>query len=115
MEEVTLGNGIPDEQASTFKLVLYIERFGTSMANFWRRLVDLYEVHEVKNGRPVGHSLFTWEPNGDKFVKTAESRFFGDADLAGRAAVIQEVAGKASPEQLAAALAAYRQQHSGVR
>jgi hypothetical protein len=108
-EEVTFGNSIPDEQASTFKLVLYIERFGSTMADFWRRLVDLYEVHDVKGGRPQGQSLFTWDPNGDKFVKTADSRYFGGDDLGGRVAVIRQLVDeKASPEQVDQALDSYR-------
>jgi hypothetical protein len=92
MLAVTRGNGISDADASTFKLVLYIERFGTDMSNYWRRLVDLYEVDRVENGLPVGRSLFKWIDGADQFVQTAEPVQFGRDDLAGRAEVIGRLA-----------------------
>ncbi|MGH2469802.1 MAG: hypothetical protein ACRDGF_06995 [Chloroflexota bacterium] len=114
IQAVTHGNGVPDDQAATFKLVLYIERFGTNLPNFWRRLVDLYEVHAVRDGRPVGQTLYRWESQGDRFVKAADPRYFTDAsELDDRAGVFRELAStrRTSPEDQAAALAHYRLHH----
>jgi len=110
--EVTRGNGVSDEQASIFKLVIYIERFGTNLGNYWRRITDLYEVHEVRGGRPVGQSLFQWRADGDRFEKRSEPSQFGldRGDLGRRAAVIEDLArtGKSSPEEVNSAVSTYR-------
>jgi hypothetical protein len=110
--EVTRGNGVSDEHASIFKLVIYIERFGQSLGNYWRRIVDLYEVHEVRGGRPSGQSLFRWRAEGDRFEKLAEPSQFGldRDDLMRRAALIGELAatGKSSGDEVATAIATYR-------
>jgi hypothetical protein len=74
--EVSHGNGVPDEHVSAFKLVLYIERFG-GYGNFWRRLSDLYELQSVENGRPVGRSLFRWQPDSDRFEQLDEPAQWG--------------------------------------
>jgi hypothetical protein len=110
--EVTEGNGISDEHASTFKLVMYIERFGYGYQNFWRRVTDLYEVDEVKDGRPRGRSLFRWREAGDTFEQLAEPHQWGTdrADLDQRASIIAALARQAltGPGEVAAALAEYR-------
>jgi hypothetical protein len=113
--EVTRGNGISDDQASVFKLVLYIQRFGSDLSNFWRRITDLYEVHGVKDGRPVGQSLFRWRSDGDVFDKLAEPQQFAlDREgLARRTALIEELssAGLTSAETVDAAIAGYRERY----
>jgi hypothetical protein len=110
--DVVVGNGVTDEQASTFKLVLYIERFGYGYDSFWRRLTDLYEVHKVENGRPVGQSLFRWDRDADRFEKLSDPHQFGrdPEELARRAAIIQRLVdqGRTSKEDVEAALAEYR-------
>ena len=110
--EVTRGNGVSDAHASVFKLVIYIERFGTNSGNFWRRITDLYEVHEVRAGRPIGQWLFQWRADGDRFEKLSEPSQFGldRADLARRAAVIEDLAqaGKSSPDEVESAVTTYR-------
>jgi hypothetical protein len=110
--EVTRGNGVSDEQASVFKLVIYIERFGTNLGNYWRRITDLYEVHEVRGGRPVGQSLFEWRAEGDRFEKLSEPSQFGldRADLARRAALIDSLTreGRCSPDEVELAVTTYR-------
>jgi hypothetical protein len=110
--EVTRGNGVSDEQASVFKLVIYIERFGTNPANYWRRITDLYEVHEVRGGRPMGQSLFQWRADRDRFEKLSEPSQFGldRAGLAHRASVIEDLAqtGKSSPDEVESAVTTYR-------
>jgi hypothetical protein len=112
MLEVTEGNGVSDEHASTFKLVMYIERFGYSLDSFWRRVTDLYEVEEVKGGRPRGRSLFHWREAGDTFEQLSEPRQWGldRADLAARAGIIARLAEReqTAPAEVAAAVAEYR-------
>jgi hypothetical protein len=110
--EVTRGNGVSDDHASVFKLVLYIERFGTSLDNFWRRITDLYEVREVRDGRPAGQSLFRWREDGDRFEKLAEPlQFGGDREvMAHRAALIDGLArdGSSSSAEVAQAIEGFR-------
>jgi hypothetical protein len=112
MLEVTEGNGISDEHASTFKLVMYIERFGYGYQNFWRRVTDLYEVEEVKEGRPRGRSLFRWQEGADVFEQLAEPQQWGSdrTDLAQRALIIAALAQRdlTGPGEVAAAISEYR-------
>jgi hypothetical protein len=112
MQEVTFGNGVSDDHASVFKLVMYIERFGYGLDGFWRRVTDLYEVERVENGRPVGRSLFRWREADDSFAQLAEPQQWGHdrAALAQRAALISHLAtsGQTSAAELAAAVAEYR-------
>lgn len=90
IQVVTRGNGVSDEQASAFRLVLYIERFGTDMSNFWRRLVEIYEVHKVEDGRAIGQPLFRWRQADDSFEKVSDPHQFGQNadDLKQRSAII---------------------------
>jgi hypothetical protein len=111
ISEVAHGNGVPDAQVAAFKLVLYIERFGT-YGNFTRRLSDLYELTGVENGRPVGRSLFRWQADGDRFEQLAEPQQWGkgSADLKRRAAVFAELAkeDRTSSAGVRSALEAFR-------
>jgi hypothetical protein len=112
IREVTHGNGVSDHHASIFKLVIYIQRFGTSYSNFWRRVTDLYEVHSVEGGRAVGHSLFRWHAADDSFYRANEPLQFAldRQDVGRRAALMSEraAAGRTSATDVAAALADYR-------
>jgi hypothetical protein len=112
MLEVTEGNGISDEHASTFKLIMYIERFGYGYESFWRRVTDLYEVDDVKGGRPRGRSLFRWREAGDTFEQLADPQQWGADrdDLAQRASIIAALAQRdlTGPGEVAAALSEYR-------
>jgi hypothetical protein len=109
--EVAHGNEIPDEQVAAFKLVLYIERFG-GYGNFWRRLVDLYELKGVENGRPIGHSLFRWQAEGDRFEQLAEPEQWGTGrdELKRRAEVFATLAkeNRTSSADVRSALEAFR-------
>ena len=98
IDVVTRGNGITDEAASTFKLVLYIERFGSGMADYWRRLVEIFELDRIESGRAVGRTLYRWQQQSDSFEKVANPVQFGrDAvDLEQRAGVIRDLAGRES-------------------
>ena len=110
--EVTRGNGVSDDLASIFKLVMYIERFGSGYASFWRRVTDLYEVFDVRDGRPLGQSLFRWRSEDDSFDKLAEPRQWGldRRDLALRAELMDALArsGRTSAAEVAGAVAEYR-------
>jgi type IV secretory pathway ATPase VirB11/archaellum biosynthesis ATPase len=112
VQEVTLGNGIGDEQASVLKLIIYIERFGTDMSNFWRRISQVYELHKVENGAAIGHPLFRWHSDGDRFEKLMDAHQFArdHADLERRAALIGELAasGRTSTADVEAAVSDYR-------
>ena len=112
MLEVTEGNGVSDELASTFKLVIYIERFGYGYQNFSRRVTDLFEVDGVIDGRPSGRSLFRWEEAADRFEQVAQPQQWGRdrADLAVRAGLLAKLAetGQTSSGEVAAAVAEYR-------
>ncbi len=109
--EVTEGNGISDAAASRIGLVLYIELFGNDLADFWRRLSEVYEVDRVEGGRAQGRTLFRWLRSNDTFARENEPRnFAANADLAGRAAVLDNLArpGRTNSGDVQAALAAYR-------
>lgn len=112
MLEVTQGNGVGDALASTFKLVMYIERFGYGFQNFWRRVTDLYEVDGVRDGRPAGRSLFRWREADDCFEQVAEPQQWGldRSDLSVRAGLIARLAENDQPSaaEVAAAVAEYR-------
>jgi hypothetical protein len=105
-------NEVGDTLTSTFKLVMYIERFGEDEASYWRRVVDLYELHGVEHGQPIGHSLFRWHADADRFEQLSDPHQFGRdrAELARRAALIGRLAeeGRTSPAEVDAAVSAYR-------
>jgi hypothetical protein len=111
ISEVAHGNGVPDAQVAAFKLVLYIERFG-SYGNFWRRLSNLYELTGVENGRPIGQSLFRWQAEGDQFEQLAEPSQWskGSADLKRRSEVFATLAkeNRTLSEDVRSALESFR-------
>ena len=94
LQEITAGNGVSDEDASQLKMVLYVERFGTNRTNFWRRLVELYELHKIEDGKPIGHPLYRWQERDDQFEKVSDPHQFGRdrEDLARRTALLQGLA-----------------------
>lgn len=75
--KLTKENGITDEDASLIKLVLFIEIFGSTPATAKRRITQIYEVHYVENGLPMGHSIFEWDKTQDSFIKTEEAHLPG--------------------------------------
>ena len=112
IDQVTRGNGVSDQQAAAIKLVIYIEMFGRSYAEVKRRVAEVYEVHGIENGRPIGHPLFRWQPDADAFEKTSDPHQFGKdrSDLERRAALIADLAstGRTSAADVAAAIADFR-------
>lgn len=74
--ELTQGVGITDEEASQIQLVIFIEMFGATYSDAKRRVTNIFEVHRVENGKPLGHSIFTWNKDNDSFEMTQESHLF---------------------------------------
>ena len=113
---VTDGNGVSDELASAFDLVLYIERFGDDLENYWRRLAVVYELDRVEDGRPQGRTLFRWHAEDDRFEAVEPPRHFATdrGEIEARTAVFAELArsGKTSEEDVSAAVEAYRARRS---
>jgi hypothetical protein len=112
MRLLTSGNGISDEHAAKFKLVLYIERFGSDHASYWRRVTDVFEVHTVEDGKPIGHSLFRWLKAEDRFEKLMEPQQWARdrEDLARRSRLMTELAseGSTASADVARVVAAYQ-------
>ena len=90
------GNGVSDEAASRFDLVLYIQRFGDSEDDFWRRIAEVYELDRVVDGKPQGRTLYRWLESSDRFEEVdPPQRISTDRELASsRAAAISELAGQ---------------------
>ena len=109
---LTEGNGVSDELASAFDLVLYIERFGDDMPDFWRRLAHVYELDRVVEGRPQGRTLFRWREDGDQFEAVESPRSFAAdrADIEARTAVMETLAraGRTGEAEVVEAIAQYR-------
>ncbi len=109
---VTEGNGVSDELASAFDLVLYIERFGDDEESFWRRLAEVYEVDRVRSGGPEGRTLFRWQADEDRHEAVEAPRGFalGPEEIKKRAVVIADLAstGRTAESDVAAAIAAFR-------
>jgi type IV secretory pathway ATPase VirB11/archaellum biosynthesis ATPase len=112
VEQISRANGVPDEDASRVKLILYVERFGAHLNDFWRRLVEVYELHKVEDGRPIGHPLFRWQADSDSFEQLSEPHQFARDrdDVARRSALIASLAaaGRTSTTEVAEAIEAFR-------
>jgi len=112
IDQVTRGNDVPDEQAAALKLVIYIEMFGRSYEDVRRRVAEVFEVQDIREGRPVGQPLFRWQADGDSFEKTASPQQFGaDAnELERRAEALGSLvsAGRRSAGDVAEMVAGFR-------
>lgn len=112
LSRLTLECGIGDVDASAVKMVLYIEMFGTSLANAARRLKSIYEVHYVENGKPVGHPIYSWNEKSDTFEKVSQAHGFArdGKKLSARVSVIRSLValGKTSPDDITSALEDFR-------
>lgn len=75
--QLTQGIGITDEDASQIQLVVFIEMFGTTASDAKRRVSEVYEVHRVEGGSPLGHLIFKWDKDTDTFESIEESHLFG--------------------------------------
>jgi type IV secretory pathway ATPase VirB11/archaellum biosynthesis ATPase len=108
ISELTENIGVSDQDASLIKLVLFIEVFGTTPSNVKHKLVQMYEVHFVENGKAMGHLLYEYNNRDDVFEKLDEAHFFAsDKDLLQkRSKYLGELAnlGKTSQEELQEAI-----------
>ena len=89
---VCQGNGVADEDASRINYMVYIERMGTSLDNFWRRVAAVYEVDKVSGGVPQARLLHRWRQEGDQFERVEAPRLLAVAErtLQERAQRIQQ-------------------------
>jgi hypothetical protein len=82
------------------------------MTNFWRRIAEVYELHKIENGQPIGHPLFRWQHGSDSFEKLSDPHQFGrdSGDLERRASLIEGLAreDRTSVEDVRAAVERYR-------
>lgn len=105
MQVVTKGIGISDEQASAFRLVIYIRRFGDPVTGYWRRVAEIFEIEKVENRRAVGQTLFRWRPDDDSFEQVATPKQFGGGTerLRQRVNALQQLveSGRRTPEDIA--------------
>ena len=99
-DAICSGNGVSDEQASHIDLMLYIRRFGIDMDTFWRRVAQVHEIDEVRDGVPQGRLLHHWIEGEDRFERVEESqRLYVDAaELTERAALLEELAASGRTE-----------------
>lgn len=114
ISKLTNENRVSDEDASQIQLVIFIEMFGTTPANVKRRVTEIYEVHRVENGKPLGHTLFRWNKEDDNFEMTEESHLFGRnrEELKKRSEILGYLVntGKTSQEDLEKALIDFNKQ-----
>lgn len=112
--ELTQKNQISDEDASQIQLVIFIEMFGTTLGDAKRRVTQIYEVHRVEGGLPMGHLLFEWNSKDDTFKLIEESHLFGrnKENLLKRSEVLGYLAniGKTSPEDVEKSIDDFRNQ-----
>ena len=105
------GNGVSDEAASRFDVVIYIQRFGDDEESFWRRVSEVYEIDRVQDGKPRGRTLFRWLESSDSFEAVeAPQRIEAGSDLISRReAALRELAdaGKTSVDDVAQLVATH--------
>jgi hypothetical protein len=103
---VCQGNEVADEDASRISYMLYIERMGTDLDNFWRRIARVYEVDRVVGGVPQARLLHSWAEDGDRFERVEEPRMLSSSAsvLQDRARRIQQAvdAGRTTESDVAA-------------
>ena len=106
-------NRVTDQQASRIDLMLYIQRFGDDLDNFWRRLSEVHEIDHVQEGKPHGRLLYRWVEEADRFEGVEQAGFLqGETnDVARRGALLQELvsAGRTSAEDLARLVSEYHE------
>ncbi|MEK7160121.1 MAG: hypothetical protein AAB702_01410 [Patescibacteria group bacterium] len=112
--ELTQKNQISDEDASQIQLVIFIEMFGTTLADAKRRVTEIYEVHRVEKGSPVGHLIFKWNKESDSFEMVDENHLFGrnKDEVKKRSEILGYLAnsGKTSQEDIEKALLDFNNQ-----
>lgn len=103
-------NGVPDRDASLIDYVIYIERKGTDLDDFWRRIAAVHEVDRVVNGMPSARLLHRWNEADDSFERVEQPRLLsvGADGLQARAARIRQMvdAGRTSDADIDTLIAA---------
>lgn len=111
--EITRGNGVSDEKASNIGLVVYIERFGDEVTGYWRRVAEVFEVDRVENSRPIGHTLYRWTPETDRFEAVEAPRGFAqdEHELLARGELLGDLArsGRTTSVEVEATVASFRE------
>lgn len=106
--ELTQKNQVSDDEASQIQLVIFIEMFGTSLSDAKRRVTQIYEVHRVEGGNPMGHLVYQWNIEDDSFELLEESHLFArnKEELKKRSEILGFLAntGKTSPEDIEKAI-----------
>jgi hypothetical protein len=72
---VTREIGVPDEEASHIKLVVYIEVLRGPDGPL-RRVAEVFEVDRVENGAPAGRTLHRWRRDTDAFEHVTDPEQF---------------------------------------
>lgn len=115
--DICAGNGVSDQAASRIGFLLYIRRFGDSPESFWRRVAEIHEIDQVRQGRPEGRLLYRWVEGEDRFEAVEPSRTLQASahDLAARAAALEALAGagRTSPPEVARLVASHPGQRPG--
>ncbi len=71
-EQLTVANGVPDEQAAGVQLAVYLRTLGADWRNPTRRVVaEVHEVAGVSGGRPRATLLHHWDERADHFEQHA--------------------------------------------
>ena len=103
---VCRGNGVTDEDASRISYMVYIERMGANLDDFWRRVAAVYEIDRVTGGVPHARLLHRWRREGDQFEQLDHPRLLsmGGPVLKQRAQCIEELvdAGRTSQSEVEA-------------
>ena len=76
MQVITREIGVPDEDASRLRLVVYIEAMRGPGGEILRRVSEVFEVDGVESGRPVGRTLHRWHRDADAFEQVNDPAQF---------------------------------------
>ena len=98
---VCRGNGVADEDASRISYMVYIERMGANLDDFWRRIAAVYEIDRVAGGVPQARLLHRWRREDDRFEQLEHPRLLAMSGpaLRQRAERIEELAGAGRTSQ----------------
>lgn len=73
MEVVCRGNGVPDAQAASIAIVVYIRSLGRDWREpTGRRIATVHEIVSVKDGRVKTRLLHRWDERIDRFETVAQ-------------------------------------------
>ena len=95
------GNGVGDEDASRIGYMVYIERMGANLDDFWRRIAAVYEIDRVVGGVPHARLLHRWHRESDRFEQVEHPHLLSvrEPALQERAKRFQEMADAGRTDQ----------------